>query len=189
MILQTIAFLYTGAVASENVCLYDGIFPDLTDCKKFFVCTPDDAGGFYNDEYECDDGYVFDPTAIDGNFCRYTMNRDCVTLDCNGLTGNFLVTYPDFQGQIGGSCRKDQQKPIPFSCEGNFDADLNIFPVECKFAKCREEGGKYEYIEDNTKYIECVYNFDLDLVETKLKSCFSNYYFNNNLGQCVRIDS
>jgi hypothetical protein len=152
-----------------------GVFPDPTNCKKFFLCTPDGAGDYYLDDYECDDQYVFDPVGRNNDFCRFTRNRYCVTANCQGSTNNILLRYPGFTGQIGVTCRKDK-KPIPFRCERGFNADLDTLPVECKL-DCRGSG-KYPYVEDDSKYYECVYNYNTRRWEAKLKSCLRNYFYN-----------
>jgi hypothetical protein len=161
-----------------------GIFPDVTNCKKFFVCTEDGAGGFYPPEdFECDNYYVFDPNGYQNDYCRFTRNRNCVQVNCQGQTKNILIRYPTFpsqRGEIVASCR-GSKKPFVFRCEAGFLADLQTLPVECKL-NCRG-AGKFPYEDDSTKYVDCV--FTGRRFEPKVKSCFRNYYFDRVRRQCM----
>lgn len=84
------------------------------------------------------------------------------------------------KGQIVASCR-GSKKPLVFKCGEGLIADLETLPVECKLNCVRAD--KAAYADDDTKYYECVYNGQR--WESKLKSCFKNYYFNASLKQCV----
>lgn len=168
--------------AADFDCLSEGVFPDPSDCKKYYYCSLNEDNNFVADLYTCDNFYVFDPSAPNNDYCRLTMNRWCITANCQGSVKNILLNYPFFpstSGQIVASCR-GTLKPLIFRCEAGFLADLNTLPVECNL-NCRG-AGKYEYADDETKYLECV--FSGRLWEPKLKSCFRNYYFNKQTKLC-----
>jgi hypothetical protein len=136
------------------------------------------------DLFECDNYYVFDPSAPQFQYCRLTMNRYCITAGCAGVAKSVIMNYPYFpqsRGQFIATCRKDATKPpIITRCDAGFIADLNAIPVECKL-QCRG-ATKAPFPGDPQKYYECVYTGRI--YEAKEKSCFRNYIFDEKTKQC-----
>jgi hypothetical protein len=159
------------------------VFPDPSDCKKYYVCSDSGEGELIADEYFCDNYYVFDPSAPNNDYCRFTRNYYCITANCQGQVKNILMNYPFLgrgRGEVVAMCR-GSNKPLIFRCGEGFTAKLNSIPVECELT-CRGSG-KFEYVEDSTKYYDCIWTGRG--WEAKIKSCFRNYYFDKTKKQCV----
>lgn len=157
-----------------------GVFPDLSDCKKYYVCTSDGADDFYPaDDFECDELYNFNPTGRQNDYCQFRGR--CVTANCQGSAKNILINYLGFRGQIVATCRKDK-KPIATRCEDGFIADLKSIPVECK-VRCASRGAKYEFPGNKWKYYECI--IEQGRVVPKEKTCFRNMSFDKVKKYCV----
>jgi hypothetical protein len=172
-----------GPAVSDFECLAEGVFPDPSDCKKYYVCSDSGEGELIADEYFCDNYYVFDPSAPNNDYCRFTRNFYCITANCQGQVKNILMNYPFLgrgRGQVVASCR-GSKKPLIFRCGEGFTAKLNSIPVECELT-CRG-AGKFEYVEDSMKYYDCIWTGRG--WEAKIKSCFRNYYFDKTKKQCV----
>lgn len=171
-----------AAEPSDFICTGEGVFPDPSDCKSYFFCTKDPTGSLIAENLFCDDLYVFDPSGPKNNFCRLTVNRYCTTANCAGAFKNILLSYaffPKSMGQLVASCQGDSPA-IVTRCEAGFEANLSSLPVECNLV-CT--GAKKEaHPTDETKYYECVYVGSR--WESKVKSCFSTYYFNATKKQC-----
>lgn len=168
---------------SNYECVNEGVFPDPQNCKKYYICTDNQEDGFLTDEYECDDNYVFDPSAPRDDYCRLTFNLFCVKIDCNGETKNIQMRYPFFpaiRGPIVASCR-GSNPPLVYRCPANLVADLKTIPVECK-PNCVGPL-KYEYPNDNTKYFDCVFNGAAFV--PRVKSCYRNYVYDARRRICV----
>lgn len=168
--------------SSDFECLGEGIFPDASNCKKYFYCSTDENGELIADAFECDNFYVFDPSGPNDDYCRLTRNRWCVEANCKGTVANILLNYrffPRTKGQFVACCR-GSSKPLIVKCDEGFIADLNTLPVECNL-NCRG-AGKHANAEDETTYYECI--FTGKGWQSKLKKCFRNYYFNAKLKKC-----
>ena len=172
----------SSAESEEFECLEEGFFPDPFDCKKYYQCYDDGTGNLLSDELACDNYFVFDPSAPNNDYCRFTMNRYCVKIDCKGKVQNILMNYPFFprqKGEIVATCRINK-KPLVTHCRAGFQANLKSMPVQCKFF-CNKPS-KFQYVGDETKYYDCVFNGKT--WEGKVKSCYRNYYFNAARKQC-----
>lgn len=163
----------------------EGFFPDASDCHKYYQCTADGEDGYFVDPYECEDLYVFDPSAPNDDYCRFTRNRYCVTVECGNTPKNILMSYPFFprnKGEIVATCR-GSKKPLMTSCGAGFQADLKTLPVECKII-CKG-ASKFEFPGDKSKYYECIQT--LKGWEGKVKSCFRDYYFDKKTKLCAIV--
>ena len=127
--------------------------------------------------YSCPDRYVFDPDAVATNFCRYTNNFYCTLPKCGNSNQikNVLFLYPFFpyNRQYVALCIPSS-KPIVFKCQDGFVADLSTIPMTCNF-KCKSPG-LFPNPEDSTKYFECYYNSNRQLV-LRPGNCFPGYVF------------
>lgn len=164
-------------------CWDQGVYPDPLNCKRYYYCSTDESGDLIADQYECDNFYVFDPSAPRNSYCRMTLNRYCITANCRDQVGtNILMRYPFLpsnKGQIVATCR-GSLKPIVTRCEEGFLADLTTMPVNCKL-NCRRSAVA-AYPGNDTLYYECV--FTGRGWEPRQKSCFRGYYFNADKKQC-----
>lgn len=168
--------------SSDFECLAIGFFPDPLDCKTYYQCYDEGGGNLASDELKCDDFYVFDPSAPNNDYCRFTRNRFCVQVNCKGSVQNILLNYPFFprrNGEIVATCRVNK-KPLVTHCKAGFHANLKSLPVDCLLTCTRPS--KFEFPGDETKYYDCV--FTGRVFEGKIKSCYRNYFFNNVKKQC-----
>lgn len=159
-----------------------GVFPDATDCKKYYYCSDDGAGEIVADRFECDDYYVFDPSGPGNEFCRLTMNRFCTQVKCDDSFKNILLQYQFFpitSGSYIATCQPNK-KPIVTRCEAGFIPNLTTVPVDCELV-CRA-AAKLPFPGDDMKYYECVFNGRN--WEAKVKSCYRNYYFDAKTKLC-----
>jgi len=169
---------------SQFECLEEGFFPDVYNCHKYYQCY-DNGTEIVADELECDNYYVFDPSAPNNDYCRLTLNRYCVQITentCAGTVNSVLLNYPFFpraKGEYVATCRNNKAPIITF-CRAGFHADLKTLPVKCLLTCTRPN--KSEYPGDETRYYDCVYNGKI--YEGKVKSCYRNYYFNPRTQFC-----
>lgn len=172
---------------SKYLCMEEGIFPDATNCHKYYQCYKDPSPGkdtLIVAEYECDDLYVFDPSAPNGDYCRFTRNRFCVTVECGSTVKNILMSYPFFprnKGEIVATCIGTDKTPLMTRCPEGFQANLQAIPAECKLI-CKK-AGKFEFTGDKTKYHECLQT--LNGWEAKVKSCMVGQTFDTKTKKCV----
>ncbi|CRL01883.1 CLUMA_CG015268, isoform A [Clunio marinus] len=138
-------------------CMSKGVFPNPLNCKSYYHCY-DDGNSITAQEYQCSNLYVFDPSAVNGQYCRYTRNAYCTTVNCNNNAGRNLVLsyryFPATLGQYIAYCQNGNQPPLVFKCEEGYTGDLSTLPVQCNI-NCRSVG-RFVYIGDETKYYECV---------------------------------
>lgn len=149
--------------ATTFQCLAIGIFPDPTNCKKYYNCYRSVRNGpLVADAYTCDDGFVFDPSdpTKKNQFCRLTLNRFCSEITCpQGGTKNILMKYQYFPAALGqyvATCRAAPLTNLVTLCRANFEVDYTTAPVGCIF-QCNK-AVKAVFDEDNLKYNECKWN-------------------------------
>lgn len=117
------------------ICLKAGVFPNVQDCQKYYICSDDGKGGFVTNQYQCDSLYTFHPNPPQNKYCRLSLNvqRFCVTANCQGSSINILMNYPLFpksQGQIVATCQGNLNARVT-RCDKGFLTNLNTNPVVC----------------------------------------------------------
>ena len=181
----------SAATSCNNVdgftCLSEGVFPNPTNCKEYFICSDNGNGELVADQYQCEDFRVFDPSAPQGDYCRFTRNRFCVQVNCNGDIKNILMNYPFFpraRGEIVASCMGANKMPLVFRCPAGRPAILSTIPPDCtpERVPCRQLG-RYAFPDDTTKYYECLITSRGR--EQLLRSCIRNYFFDGRQRRCV----
>lgn len=111
------------------------------------------------------------------------MNRFCTEITCTKVQ-NVLLDYayfPKAKGQYVVNCRSGGKPPYVYRCEAGFEANLNTLPVICEHI-CKSDS-KLAFPGDSTKYYQCIYD-GLGWV-SRVKTCYRDYYFDNNSKQCL----
>lgn len=171
--------------SSDFICLAEGVFPDPTNCQNYINCVAYAGDNFYADVYQCDELYVFDPSAPVGYNCRLEMvaSPGCVRVDCSKTPlKNIVLTYPDFpvsKGEIVATCLGEKM-PLVTRCPAGFRANLAMLPPVCNIV-C-SAAGVYEYPGDVTQYYECV--LTPSGWAAKAKACFRGYAYNKLTKRC-----
>jgi hypothetical protein len=166
-------------VATNFECWSDGVFPDIANCRAFYDCALDEGDNLVVDAYQCNAGYVFDPT--EGGCVRAT-GRNCITASCDGSDNFYSVVlrYPR-TAQYVALCAG--AKSYVMLCPRGTTPNVNSgFPASCD-VRCRFIG-KNAHSEDNSKYYEC--DFANGIWSGILKNCPQGQIFNARTRSCQK---
>lgn len=164
-------------VASNFECWSDGVFPDLGNCRAFYDCAVDEGEKLVFDSYQCNTGYVFDPT--EGG-CIRANGRNCITATCDGSDDFYSVVLRYARtAQYVALCAKD--KSYVMLCPTGTTPNVNSgFPASCDF-RCRFIGNN-AHPQDNTRYYNC--SFMNGIWSAVLENCSTGRTFNPRSRKC-----